>query len=238
MYFEGAFAKQPNHIGAAIFIKQFQKHLISQISTTMDTSYYQAINDNDKIGLNNNFQSTALLNQMLIKQNILNLNLKQVQIMKDYKNLNENQYQTKLKTSQNDPILLNNDKKKEINEFCLKKNPSQYNKQDDIIDYSLNANISNDLLNINDEDDNDKKDDKDKENYKGYDGIFNENLINKLNTISQMSKDLKNQITGKFYDISKQQIETGNLLSNITNSQIQSANKAVEQMKLSIEKNS
>lgn len=229
MYFEGAFAKQPNHIGAAIFIKQFQKHLINQISTTMDSSYYQTISDNDKIGLNNNFQSTALLNQMLIKQNILNL--KQVQIMKDYKNLNENQYQTKLKTTQNDSTLLINDKKKEINELSLKNNPSLYNKQDDIIDYSLKANILNETLHIND-----KKDDN--ENYKGYDGIFNENLINKLNTISQMSKDLKNQITGKFYDISKQQIETGSLLSNITNIQIQSANKAVEQMKLSIEKNS
>jgi hypothetical protein len=234
MYFEGAFAKQPNHIGAAIFIKQFQKHLINQISTTMDSSYYQTISDNDKIGLNNNFQSTALLNQMLIKQNILNL--KQVQIMKDYKNLNENQYQTKLKTTQNDSTLLINDKKKEINELSLKNNPSLYNKQDDIIDYSLKANILNETLHINDKNENDRKDDN--ENYKGYDGIFNENLINKLNTISQMSKDLKNQITGKFYDISKQQIETGSLLSNITNIQIQSANKAVEQMKLSIEKNS
>lgn len=68
MYFEGAFARQPNHIGAAIFIKQFQKHYLNQL-TGLTINPNQGYSDSERLFFLNNyfFTNNNYLNQLLSK---------------------------------------------------------------------------------------------------------------------------------------------------------------------------
>lgn len=72
MYFEGAFARQPNHIGAAIFIKQFQKHYINQLTGAEFFNPNQGYSEAERLFFLNNyfFTNNNYLNQLLTKNQI------------------------------------------------------------------------------------------------------------------------------------------------------------------------
>ena len=71
MYFEGAFARQPNHIGAAIFIKQFQKHYLNQLTGAEYFNPNQGYSDSERLFFLNNyfFTNNNYLNQLLTTKN-------------------------------------------------------------------------------------------------------------------------------------------------------------------------